>query len=114
MTAPTTREQERAAFDAWCAINSPLYYPSDDGMGNRRDWKVWQARAALSTPERAWISVAERLPEPGVVILAGGSNFVTEAIFNGGGHWWILLDDGSISARVTHWQPMPAPPGEAA
>lgn len=37
---------ERAMFEAWCALDNPKYHPTDDGICNRRDWKVWQAARA--------------------------------------------------------------------
>jgi len=34
---------EREQFEVWCALDNPRYRPWDDGIDNRRDWKVWQA-----------------------------------------------------------------------
>lgn len=44
-------DEAKKAFDAWCASDSPRYHPADDGMLNRRDWKVWQA-AILAERDR--------------------------------------------------------------
>ena len=41
MTQPT--DEERKRFEAWCAQDRASYMPTDDGVRNRRDWKVWQA-----------------------------------------------------------------------
>lgn len=165
MTTPISAKQERAAFDAWCASNNPIYYPSDDGMGNRRDWKVWQARAALaplcqhgpacpecetieptiqeknkdlyarwwardptlwrekagnSCPPPKWIMVSARLPERDATVLITGyacgvpdnGRFTAVASYQGMGRFF-GVEDGQEYHPSTHWQPLPALPGNA-
>lgn len=73
-----------------------------------------------------WISVEDRVPEPGVVVIASGFKFESY----GGGRWvepviygdydfHPLKDDGegmyvadidSGMNEVTHWMPLPEPP----
>ena len=51
IAAELVEQDERAAFEAWCALDNPRYHPTDDNPLNRRDWKVWQAaRASKGTP----------------------------------------------------------------
>lgn len=40
----------RREFEAWCAKDNPKYWPSDNGILNRRDWAVWQAATATRKP----------------------------------------------------------------
>lgn len=54
MTAPTTPEQERAAFEAWHQLNYPQqfsrFFDTYEIPAVRTRWQGWQARAALSAP----------------------------------------------------------------
>lgn len=60
-----------------------------------------------------WISVEERLPEKGTVVLAFGTRSATTGQFQGVGtapwFWWWK---GHTIKRVTHWMPLPEPPKE--
>lgn len=65
-----------------------------------------------------WISCKDRLPEPGVVVIACICYPVVPPLvrqanrrFTRPDYWYI--DDSFDSVpeeRVTHWQPLPAPP----
>ena len=61
-----------------------------------------------------WISVEERLPEKGTVVLAFGTRSATTGQFQGVGtapwFWWWK---GHTIKRVTHWMPLPKPPKES-
>lgn len=61
-----------------------------------------------------WISIKERLPETGKVVLAampkgtvtlGGIRKKTQA-------WDVFLDMAICTAEPTHWMPLPEPPKE--
>ncbi len=63
-----------------------------------------------------WISIKDRLPEPGVRILARDA----VAEFTGSCHFWtdenhteFFFDSGVTHTlnEVTHWMPLPDPPG---
>lgn len=62
-----------------------------------------------------WISVKERLPEPGKILVTDGKSV---QITNGA--WLYRASDGETRApanygagiTVTHWMPMPEPPEE--
>lgn len=54
-----------------------------------------------------WISVDERLPDcDGSYIVATSKGAVCTA------HWWTKGHRWSGRLRVTHWMPLPKPPGE--
>jgi hypothetical protein len=65
--------------------------------------------------ERRWISVSERLPEPGMPVLcampSGSVEVRRKREYAGFWEWW----DGDIDEiAVTHWMPLPQPPSKAA
>lgn len=68
-------------------------------------------------PVPKWISVKERLPEPGERVLATDGYFVGEFYINGRGQWqrynvnnYLLL----AAFDILHWMPLAEPPKEDA
>ena len=61
------------------------------------------------TPPNEWVSVEERLPEPGERVLAAKGTFVGEAYLASNGAW--MRHDG-FPWEVDAWMPLPAPPGK--
>jgi len=58
-----------------------------------------------------WISVEDRLPEKGAVVLAFGTRSATTGQFQGiGSRPWFWYWKGNTIKRVTHWMPLPEPP----
>jgi len=71
------------------------------------DW----AKIGMNGPR--WISVKDRLPEVGKVVLAFGTRSATTGMFQGVGTrndlwWW----KGHTIKHVSHWMPLPEPPKE--
>lgn len=67
--------------------------------------------------EDGWISVSERLPEPGVRVLASDGGFVGEFYINGRGQWRRYnVNDASLlmALDILWWMPLPEPPRENA
>lgn len=60
-----------------------------------------------------WISVMERLPKQGDVVLAFGTRSATTGQFRGvttkPSNWWWK---GNTIKHVSHWMPLPEPPEE--
>ena len=61
-----------------------------------------------------WISVKEKLPKQGVPVLAYDSQ---HRIIGEAQHWtgslgWVFHGPYEGEYCVTHWQPLPAPPGQ--
>ena len=56
------------------------------------------------TPPNEWVSVEERLPEPGGRVLAANGSFVGEAYLANNGAW--MRHDG-FPWKVDCWVPMP-------
>ena len=66
-------------------------------------------RQPTLTPPNEWVSVEERLPEPGERVLAAKGTFVGEAYLASNGAW--MRHDG-FPWEVDAWMPLPAPPGK--
>ena len=75
--------------------------------------RKWVERQPTLTPQNEWVSVEERLPEPGERVLAANGSFVGEAYMASNGAW--MRHDG-FPWEVDAWMPMPdrhPPEGEA-
>jgi len=64
-------------------------------------------------PARKWISVEDRLPKKGEVVLAFGTRSASTGQFQGvGARPWFWYWNGNAIRRVAHWMPLPEPPQE--
>jgi len=54
-----------------------------------------------------WISVNQRVPNDGKVVIVSNGNYVTSAYYGTGG--WIT-NHGVLGWEVNHWMPLPDPP----
>jgi len=80
---------------------------SQDGAANACIAEAAERLAEL-VEKRRWISVGERLPEAGTLVLAFINGEVMEATFCGGNGLQWQTDRGGFLA--THWQPLPTGP----
>lgn len=64
--------------------------------------------AAEAAVEREWISVEDRLPEPGVDVLAAYRDRHIN-MGTAGDDW---LEEDIEDGYITHWMPLPEPPRE--
>ena len=74
MTAPTTPEQDREAFEAWYGKGYSFDLARDVNgeyahAGPVLQWEAWQARAALAAPASPWLPI-ESAPKDGTTYLA--------------------------------------------
>jgi len=116
---PERIEQERAKFEKNIPESGIANYKQRLKSGEyaydhiKFAWKMWQARAAQSE----WISVEDRMPEIGAMVLLCGKYeneviiaYCATGYFDGityREHWGADING---TAEVTHWQPLPEPP----
>lgn len=65
------------------------------------------------TPPNDWISVEDRLPEPGERVLATDCGFVGEFYINKRGKWQrynVNCSELLMALDILYWMPLPAPP----
>ena len=65
------------------------------------------------TPQNEWVSVEERLPEPGERVLATDCGFVGEFYINKRGKWQrynVNCSELLMALDILYWMPLPAPP----
>ena len=57
-----------------------------------------------------WISVKDRLPEPGERVIVARGEKVEQGVYLAVNGWWKVY--GTNTKSVTHWMPLPEPPKE--
>ena len=65
------------------------------------------------TPPNEWVSVDEKLPEPGKRVLATDCGFVGEFYINERGKWQrynVNCSELLMALDILYWMPLPAPP----
>ena len=68
--------------------------------------------ATLTQPNK-WVSVYDRLPEPGERVLATDCGFVGEFYINKRGKWQrynVNCSELLMALGILYWMPLPAPP----
>ena len=67
------------------------------------------------TPSNEWVSVEERLPEPGERVLATDCGFVGEFYINKRGKWQrynVNCSELLMALDILYWMPLPKSPKE--
>lgn len=105
MAEKLDREERKYRLDAFETLVA-------EGVKLKADLDEWKRRADAAP---VWISVKDRLPNPGERVLATDGAFVGTAFTRANG--WMRYEgiDWQVisSSRVTHWMPLPEPPKEA-
>lgn len=108
---PERIEQERLAFEAWMDELYPTNPQTErvgdeySRLGTQYKWEGWQARAAQSE----WISVEDERPETETTVLVRTERgYIFTSWASNVDVFWFY--DEEEDDRVTHWQPLPAPP----
>lgn len=73
----------------------------------------WAQTLPTLTPPNEWVSVEERLPEPGERVLATDCGFVGEFYINKRGQWQrynVNCSELLMALDILYWMPLPAPP----
>lgn len=79
-----------------------------------KDWvQSAIATAPTLTQPNEWVSVEDRLPEPGERVLATDCGFVGEFYINKRGKWQrynVNCSELLMALDILYWMPLPAPP----
>lgn len=78
---------------------------------NQAMWII--THAPTLTPPNEWVSVDEKLPEPGERVLATDCGFVGEFYINERGQWQrynVNCHALLMALDILYWMPLPAPP----
>lgn len=73
----------------------------------------WAQTLPTFTPPNEWVSVYDRLPEPGERVLATDCGFVGEFYINKRGKWQrynVNCSELLMALDILYWMPLPAPP----
>ena len=97
--------------------SSSVYGCEHIACPNRDDGSItWIATdhtiAPTLTPPNEWVSVEERLPEPGERVLATDCGFVGEFYINKRGKWQrynVNCSELLMALDILYWMPLPAP-----
>lgn len=87
-------DQETGSFAEWLAEYLVEHFPT-------------------ITPPNEWVSVYDRLPEPGERVLATDCGFVGEFYINKRGKWQrynVNCSELLMALDILYWMPLPAPP----
>ena len=96
-------------------------YLHHEAMGNKQVAKAWQGAMQLLydmptlTPSNEWVSVDEKLPEPGERVLATDCGFVGEFYINERGQWQrynVNCHALLMALDILYWMPLPKSPME--
>lgn len=108
---PIDRAELRATVQKW--IDAHTDVDDTDGVGLLED-VLWEINAQPTlTPPNEWVSVYDRLPEPGERVLATDCGFVGEFYVNKRGKWQrynVNCSELLMALDILYWMPLPAPP----
>ena len=83
--------------------------PESEEQAKAYFWARKALRITL-TPPNEWVSVEERLPEEKQRVIVRCERVGTSVGWILWGNW--MTDIGPGTGKVTHWMPLPAPPGK--
>ena len=88
----------------------------ESGFNNGLNQAMWEiTHAPTLTQPNDWISVEDRLPEPGERVLATDCGFVGEFYINKRGKWQrynVNCSELLMALDILYWMPLPASPAK--
>lgn len=88
----------------------------ESGFNNGLNQAMWEiTHAPTLTQPNDWISVEDRLPEPGERVLATDCGFVGEFYINKRGKWQrynVNCSELLMALDILYWMPMPVAPAK--
>lgn len=98
----------RMMQDPWNDMAAPISWAKAYG-----DFRDDVDSMPTLTPPNEWVSVYDRLPEPGERVLATDCGFVGEFYINKRGKWQrynVNCSELLMALDILYWMPLPAPP----
>ena len=98
----------RMMRDPWNDMAAPISWAKAYG-----DFRDDVDSIPTLTPPNEWVSVYDRLPEPGERVLATDCGFVGEFYINKRGKWQrynVNCSELLMALDILYWMPLPAPP----
>ena len=86
--------------------------PENEEQAKAYFWARKALQSTLTQPNE-WVSVEDRLPEPGERVLATDCGFVGEFYINKRGKWQrynVNCSELLMALDILYWMPLPAPP----
>ena len=103
----TRHEDGTITPDCYIIESGEYFWGGVDSVEERNNLEVAPVDMPTLTLPNEWVSVEERLPEPGERVLAAKGTFAGEAYLASNGAW--MRRDG-FPWEVDAWMPLPAPP----
>ena len=98
------------------SLDIPSYSVHDKGFDDGLEYVLdLIEKAPALTPPNEWVSVKERLPEPGERVLATDCGFVGEFYINKRGQWQrynVNCSELLMALDILYWMPLPKSPKE--
>ena len=110
-----TREELRQWFAEWLEDYYDELHTEDDLTPEVAESVLVALRAPTLTPPNEWVSVEEKLPEPGERVLATDCGFVGEFYINERGQWQrynVNCHALLMALDILYWMPLPKSPKE--
>ena len=106
--------RENTKEEPFCNCGAPMTDEAVDILLRRADVVIEDIRSMPTlTPPNEWVSVYDRLPEPGERVLATDCGFVGEFYINKRGKWQrynVNCSELLMALDILYWMPLPAPP----
>ena len=109
----TQHEDGAITPDCYIVDSGEYFWGGVDSVEERNNLMVTPIDMPTLTPPNEWVSVYDRLPEPGERVLATDCGFVGEFYINKRGKWQrynVNCSELLMALDILYWMPLPAPP----
>ena len=111
----TRHEDGTITPDCYIIESGEYFWGGVDSVEERNNLEVAPVDMPTLTPPNEWVSVYDRLPEPGERVLATDCGFVGEFYINKRGKWQrynVNCSELLMALDILYWMPLPKIPKE--
>ena len=111
----TRHEDGTITPDCYIIESGEYFWGGVDSVEERNNLEVAPVDMPTLTPPNEWVSVYDRLPEPGERVLATDCGFVGEFYINKRGKWQrynVNCSELLMALDILYWMPLPKSPKE--